>query len=221
VSPAAVLRREADQLMERGDFPKAAAKYQDAVAIEPNDMSLRFALGSAYSNLGKRAETVEQFRWVLKQGDPRAEYYRSAKDWFARAGLLAEGSSNGARAAPDTATEEKPQDRTKGRIVGQLDWPGIASREQLVMMRVTLTGDDDGTKAVKLSSPFGLGGHYEFSGLIPGKYRLVAASESGGPVTELWNQPVTVEAGQTTQLPLSASNSKVSPEVFPGRSSRD
>jgi hypothetical protein len=32
----------------------------------------------------------------------------------------------------------------------------------------------------------------------------------------LWDQHVTVEAGQVTQLPLSATNSKVKPDQFPG-----
>ena len=62
VSPAVVARGEGDQAMERGEYAKAAAKYQDAVTLDPNDMALRFALGSAYSHLGKRAETIEQFQ---------------------------------------------------------------------------------------------------------------------------------------------------------------
>ena len=33
---------------------------------------------------------------------------------------------------------------------------------------------------------------------------------------ELWDQAVTVEAGQVTQLPLSAGNSKVTTAQFPG-----
>ena len=33
---------------------------------------------------------------------------------------------------------------------------------------------------------------------------------------ELWDQHVTVEAGQVTQLPLSAGNSKVTSAQFPG-----
>jgi hypothetical protein len=32
----------------------------------------------------------------------------------------------------------------------------------------------------------------------------------------LWNQNVTVEAGEVTQLPLSATNCKVTPDQFPG-----
>ncbi len=214
VSPSVVARGEADQFLERGEYAKAAAKYRDAVAAEPNDMSLRFALGTAYSYLGKRAETIEQFQWVLKQGDPSAEYYRNARQWLARAGLLPD--TGVASTGPDAATANQAQASTKGKVAGRLEWPGVNPREHLIKVRMTLTGDDDGNKSVNLSRPFRLGEGYEFRDLAPGKYRLVARAEDGAPAVELWNQQVTVEAGQVTQLPLSPSNSKVSPEQFPG-----
>jgi hypothetical protein len=220
-SPAAELREEGDRAMERGEYAKAVAKYQDAVGIDPNDMSLRFSLGTAFSYVGKRAETVEQFRWVLKHGNQNSEYYRGAKQWLARAGLLGDGPATAADAPAEAAAESTSQDRTKGKVAGMLDWPGIADREQLVMMRLTLTGEDGAAKGSKLSTQVGLGGQYEFPDLAPGKYRLVAASESGGPIMEVWNQPVSVEPGQVTRLPLSASNSKVSPQVFPGASQQE
>jgi hypothetical protein len=103
-----------------------------------------------------------------------------------------------------------------GKIAGPLEWPGVNSRERLINVRVTLTGKDDGTKSVSLSRPFRLGERYEFRDLAPGKYRLVAKSEDGAPAMELWDQHVIVEAGQVTQMPLSASNSKVGPDKFPG-----
>jgi hypothetical protein len=90
----------------------------------------------------------------------------------------------------------------------------------LIKVRVILTGEDDATRSVNLSRPFRLGERYEFGGLAPGKYRLVAKAEDGAPVMELWDQQVTVEAGQVTQLPLSASNSKTTPDKFPGTASK-
>jgi hypothetical protein len=73
---------------------------------------------------------------------------------------------------------------------------------------------------VHLSRPFRLGERYEFRDLTPGKYRLIAKAEQGAPAVELWNQEVTIEAGRTTQLALSAANSKVSATQFPGTSPR-
>jgi hypothetical protein len=72
------------------------------------------------------------------------------------------------------------------------------------------------TKSVNLSGPSRLGEGYEFRDLAPGKYRLVAKAEDGAPALDLWDQYVTVEAGRVTQLPLSATNSKVKPDQFPG-----
>jgi Flp pilus assembly protein TadD len=74
VSRAAVARGAADQLMESGEYEKAAGRYQEAVGLVPNDMALRFALGTAYSHLGRQAEAAEQFQWAVKRGDPAADY---------------------------------------------------------------------------------------------------------------------------------------------------
>jgi len=213
-SPSAVVRGEADQLMERGEYAKAAGKYQEAVALEPDDMALRFALGTAYSHLGRRAEAAEQFQWVVKRGDPTADHYRGSRQWLVSAGLLADGGVSSA--AADDAVQSQAQQPTKGKVGGSLEWPGVNSREWLIKVRVTLTGDDAATKAVNLSRPFRLGERYEFRDLEPGKYRLVAKAEDGAPAVELWDQQVTIEAGKATQLALSAANSKVSPEQFPG-----
>jgi len=211
-SPAAVARGAADQLMERGEYEKAAGKYQEAVGLEPNDMVLRFALGTAYSHLGRSAEAAEQFQWVVKRGDPATDYYRGARQWLLRAGLLSDEEAAGA--SPETVADSPTS--AKGKVAGPLEWPGVNSRVWLIKVRVTLTGDDQATRPVNLSRPFRLGERYEFRDLAPGKYRLVAKAEDGAPAVELWNQEVTVEAGKTTQLALSAANSKVSPTQFPG-----
>jgi tetratricopeptide (TPR) repeat protein len=218
VSPAAVARGEADQLMERGEYGQAAGKYQEAVTLAPEDMSLRYALGTAYSQLGRRAEAAEQFQWVVQRGDPSEDYHRAARQWLVSAGLLPDGRA--ASTGTDAAVERPAQEPTKGKVAGPLEWPGVNSRERLIKVRLTLTGEDEATRAVTLSRPFRLGERYEFRDLAPGKYRLVAKAEDSAPAMELWDQHVTVEAGQVTQLPLSASNSKVSPDTFPGPASK-
>jgi len=214
VSPAAVMRGEADQLMERGEYDKAAGKYQEAVALAPDDMSLRYLLGTAYSHLGRRREAAEQFQWVVNRGNPTEEHYRAARKWLVSAGLLPDG--RGVSTGTDAAVASQAQDPTRGKVGGPLEWPGVNSRERLIKVRVTLTGEDAATKSVNLSRPFRLGERYEFGDLAPGKYRLVAKAEDGAPAMELWDQAVTVEAGQVTQLPLSAGNSKVTAAQFPG-----
>lgn len=212
--PAAVARGEADQLMERGEYAKAVQKYREAVSLEPDDMPLRFALGTAYSHVGKRAEAAEQFQWVVKQGDAATDYYRAARQWLVSAGLFSDGRA--IAAAPESAEAARAQQVNKGKVAGSLEWPGVNPREHLIKVRVTLTGDDQETRTVNLSRPFRLGERYEFRDLAPGKYRLVAKAEDGAQAVELWNQPVVVVAGQVTQLPLSTANSPVSPGAFPG-----
>jgi hypothetical protein len=42
-------------------------------------MAQSFALGTAYSHLGRRAEAAEQFQWVVNRGDPVQDYHRAAR----------------------------------------------------------------------------------------------------------------------------------------------
>ena len=114
------------------------------------------------------------------------------------------------------AGEIQPQQPTKAKVVGPLEWLSVSTRERLIKVRVTLTGEDDATKSANLSGPFRPGEGYGFRDLAPGKYRLVAKAEDGPPGPDLWDQYVAVEVGQVTQLPLSPSNSPVSPSAFPG-----
>ena len=64
------LKAEGDALAARGDYEGAALKYQQAANQEPEDVSIRFALGSALSHLNRREQTVEQFRFVVARGKP-------------------------------------------------------------------------------------------------------------------------------------------------------
>ncbi len=137
VPPTAIVDGAADQLMERGEYAKAAAKYQEAVALAPDDMSLRYLLGTAYSHLGKRREAAEQFQWVVNRGDAAQEYYRAARKWLAGAGRLQDRNASG---GIDASLEGQAQEPTKGKIGGPLEWPGVNSRERLINVRVTPHG---------------------------------------------------------------------------------
>ena len=118
VPPTAIVRGAADQLMERGEYARAADKYQEAVALAPDDMSLRYLLGTAYSHLGKRREAAEQFQWVVKRGDATEEYHRAARRWLVGAGLLQDGRT--ASSGIDSSLEGQAQEPTKGKIGGPL-----------------------------------------------------------------------------------------------------
>ena len=83
VSVASSSREEGDLLASRGDYGGAVAKYRAALEATPNDVALRFALGSALSQLGRHAETTEQFRWVVQHGAPGQQEVVMARQWLA------------------------------------------------------------------------------------------------------------------------------------------
>ena len=70
VSRALELKAEGDALMAKADHRAAAEVYRRAAALDPDDMSIRFALGTAQSFLDQRREAVEAFRGVVGRGDP-------------------------------------------------------------------------------------------------------------------------------------------------------
>ena len=82
----AQLKAEGDALMARGDYERAVVKYLAAVNQEPKDVSLRFALGVALSNLDRREETIEQFRFVAINGAPGSNEVKLAREWLGGAG---------------------------------------------------------------------------------------------------------------------------------------
>ena len=46
--------------MAAGNYPAAVEKFRQAVDLEPAGVSLRFALGSAYSFLDRRLEAISR-----------------------------------------------------------------------------------------------------------------------------------------------------------------
>src|SRR4029434_570902 len=78
-------REEGDMLARSGDHAGAAAKYREALQGTPNDVRLRFALGSELTQLDRRAEAAEQFRWVVEHGSPGQEEVALARQWLASA----------------------------------------------------------------------------------------------------------------------------------------
>src|SRR5919198_805855 len=77
---AASPREEGDAAVSRGDYVTAVAKYREALKETPDDLKLRFALGSALTHLDRRDEAVEQFRWIVEH---RAPEVAMARQWLA------------------------------------------------------------------------------------------------------------------------------------------
>src|SRR5262245_26612929 len=120
-------REEGDRLARSGDHAGAVAKYREALQATPNDVRLRFALGSALSQLDRRAEAAEQFRWVVEHGAPGQEEVALAREWLA-AGSDSPGSSSSRQdvtMSPAPGADGQPASAGVGSIKGKTSWPSV------------------------------------------------------------------------------------------------
>jgi hypothetical protein len=202
------LKSEGDELMKEQRYDEAAVKYQAALNEAPNDIAIRFAFAVALSYTTRRDETIEQFRFVMRRGDPSSAEVRSARDWLANAGLLE--ASDAPPVAADSSTQTP--DAKKGRVLGKIRWNDIDPYKKRIQVKVSLIGDDVETRDVRMGRPdFKIGWGYEFKNVPPGAYRLVA--EAGG--TSMWDLKVEVPAEKDTTLDLNESNALVSKDFTP------
>ncbi len=210
LSPAEQLKVDGDTFMAKGDYLNAVEKYRQAVDLEPAAIPPRFALGTAFSFLDKRAEAIVQFRWVLSRSDATSTEYQEARRWLVSVGALAVPV-----AAADTAQREqtRPVGPSQiGRLVGKTEWPDVTPQRRLVTGTLALVGDEPVTQDIKRSRAFRLGDGYEFKDLPAGRYRIIAVVDD----MALWDEKVTVEAGKDTSLNLSQSTSPVPAGKFAG-----
>jgi tetratricopeptide (TPR) repeat protein len=214
-SVAASPREAGDMLARNGDHAGAVAKYREALQATPNDIRLRFALGSALAQLDRRSEAAEQFRWVVEHGAPGQEEVALAREWLAAASENAGSSSSrqDVTMSPAPGAEGTPASPGVGSIKGKTSWPSVNPDSQPVALELRFNGDDAATTGKNLRLHIGLGRPYNVSDLPAGAYRVVG--RSGG--VKLWEQRVVVGAGTETALDLTESNSAVTPKDFPPR----
>ncbi len=193
---------QADELAALGDYEAAVPKYRAALEREPEDVSLRFALGAALSHLGRRQETAEQFQWVVRMGNPASSEVEVARRWLVRDGLLAERSP----LAPPTAAI--PGAVPPGKVKGRMVWKGAGPQSEV---NLALRGEEESNNEVAFDTSVRLGEPYEFDPVPPGNYRLTARISG----TTLWDRKVVVEPGQETVLDQTGGDSAVSSEESP------
>lgn len=200
------LVQQANQLAARGEYEAAVQKYRAAVEQDPDDISLRFALGTALSHAGRQEETREQFRWVVTRGNPSSLAVQVARRWLVSAGVLAE---------PGTfASSENLEQRaeTTGKVKGMTEANGWDVKGRPSGVRIVLRGDDESNQSVVLETIVTLGEPYEFDRVPHGTYLLTAwVSET----QRIWERKVTVEPGQETILALTMANRLVPPSELP------
>jgi len=59
----------AEELLEREDYAQAAEKYEEIIALVPDNRDARYGLGECYSQMGRTEEAVEVFKTILKDRD--------------------------------------------------------------------------------------------------------------------------------------------------------
>lgn len=212
ISPVAQLRAEGDALMARGDHAGAVEKFRQAVDLEPNSVSLRFALGIAYSFLDRRPEAIAQLRWVVANASPELTEYVEARRWLTRVGVVVESPTVAAKsdpAAPETVKQVDPAEQ--GSVAGQTQWPGVSPAAQPVPIRIALAGAEDATRQVGMRRNISLGERFEFKDVPEGQYRLVGSFED----QIIWDQRITVKGGKQTDVALTQGVSSVPADTFP------
>ncbi|HSE02584.1 MAG TPA: tetratricopeptide repeat protein [Methylomirabilota bacterium] len=213
VSPAAQLRAEGDALMGRGDYPGAVEKFRQAVDLEPASVPLRFALGTAYSFLEKRPETIAQFRWVVANAAAGSAEHQAARRWLVQVGALVEEPVAAAQTA-GAATDDKKTDATaSGSVVGETRWAGVGPGQEPIPLRISLIGRDEGNQHVGLRRNVSLGERFDFKDVPEGEYRLVGIFDD----RIVWDRRVSVKGGKQTEVALDQSASTAPPSTFPLR----
>jgi hypothetical protein len=194
--------------------------YRRAAAVDPDDMTIRFALGTAHTFLAERPQAVEHFRTVVKRGDPTSVERREAKRWLAAAGIPEEtdraraaASSSPAKAAGQSAAP--PEKLVGGRLVGRMEWPGVDPKTRAIRGELWLHGAEAANEKVTQSRPISLGGRYHFYDIPAGQYRIIGRLFSVPKDVTLWDQKVTVEEGRPTELILTPATALIPPDKFP------
>lgn len=190
------LKAEGDALAARGDYEAAAVKYQAAANQEPEDVAIRFALGSAFSHLGRRQETVEQFRFVAARGKPDSTEVQAARRWLIAAGELGEAVSFApSTPATPSASPAPPASQAAvpgGKVRGQTEAKAGTRQLSLVLA--------DWSRALTFEKTVKLGETFAFDDVPPGTYQLTVEDLEND--TPLWDVEVTVTAGKETVLDL-------------------
>lgn len=206
------LKQEGDAALAKGDYQTAALKLRQAVNQEPADMSLHYALGTALSYLNRREDTAQEFTWVVERGVPGSQEVQTARRWLVSAGYPVETAETAVAATAAEPVVAPGSYTPKNRVKGKMEWPGVTPPATMIPVHVTLVGEESGNREFNKTRRFRLGRVYEFWDVPAGKYQLVAKAGD----TVLWEQKIAVEADKETLLDLSAANSRVSPQEFPG-----
>ena len=216
-TPPGHARDEAAALVARADYAGAERKYREALTRQPDDFDLHFGLASVLSvglasvrsQLDRRAEAIEEFRWVVAHGASGRPEVESARRWLAAAEATAPATTTVSQLKQPPPPVLRGEPGNSGTVSGTLTWPGIPDHRSLAI-RVIVEGSG-GRRTIVRSK---LNATYTVEDLPAGTYKLTAAAGS----IPIWKDvAVIVSSGKHTNLDLSPANAVVSPAEFPAR----
>ena len=206
---ATELQADGDARRTRGDFTGALTAYRAALQLAPGDLRLRYLIGVTLTDLDRRDEARVELQWVVDHGTQEREEVVLARQWLTN--RAARQSPRGGGAA---ATSSSPEPSGDGRLSGKTEWKHLDADRPTPRLQLVLMGDQTATKSRRYATMVRLNEPYQFVGVQPGEYRLMA--QVG--MKRLWDVRVTVQPGKPTELDLTEASSVASPDILKTRS---
>jgi len=209
-------RADGEAAARRGDWATAATRYREALQRSPNDLALHFALGSAFSQLDRHVDAIEEFSWVVQHSEPNRSEVVVARQWLQQAtgSRRPDERPSATDSSRDTSAGATPitPDAHVGLIEGRTEWPGLGPHEKRrLSVHLRLRGEGETNASINKRLNMEIGMPFELGRVPRGNYRLVGESRG----VTLWDVPLTVETDKTTNIELSPGNSSVRPSDFP------
>ena len=203
---------DAQRAFERRDWAVAAPRLREAIARDPDSVTLHFRLAICATWLDARDEATREFEWVREHTSPDSQEHRAARHWLTEAGVL-QGFTLTTASVAEPSHDNEDIAVTESGLTGQVIWaePGSApvpqQRRQLHLMGMPGTPSQGMSYTIRSDEH----GRYEFGRVIPGPYKLTDAI-----VTPVWRLKVLVERGKRTVLDLMPANTVQTRDDFPG-----
>lgn len=204
-SAAAGFIAEGDTLLAAGDAAGAVTRYERAIAVEPENITARYGLGTALSHLDRVPEATVQFQWVMKLGGARSPLVPSAQAWLAKRNALPVPPTTTTIAVP-------PEQRGRGRVSGRLGWRGFLGGGD-TPVEIELSQDNIRGAPLNRRTSARVPGEFRFEQVTPGHYRIIVRTRNRS--IELWNRFVVVEPGRDVVVELTTENASAAADTLP------
>lgn len=194
---------EARAALGRQDYSLAAVHLRAVLAAEPESVFAHYSLAVCASYLGRLDEATAEFRWVVQHAPRASEEQRLARQWLAERDRTDGGGGPATESVVGAAS-----------VRGLAIWPPAAgttpvprARLQLHLIGLRGTPTQGLTHMLRTDAT----GHYAFTNVVPGAYRLVDVI-AGAPK---WRLKVILQPGQDLSLDLTPDNGLKARDDFP------